>query len=178
MGWFDGRASRDVRFKTLLAIGVKSGDSLLDLGCGSGQLIRYLNKHKLKIKYTGIDVAEAPIDYAKTRYPQHTFICDEVENLTKKYDWIIISGTFNLEMPKEKMVNILKHINKLAIKGVASNFLHADMQDADPAIYRYYRPKDVIQYVDGKVTTLEHDKCGLVREFVIYWRKRRNQSIS
>ena len=171
MGWMDGELARDKRFKTLLDIGVESGDHILDLGCGSAQLLNYIAENtKLNVTYTGIDTAKAPIEYAKNRYPQHSFIHGDIRDHDIKCDWVLVSGTFNLDIPREDTFAILTKAGKLATKGVASNFLHADIQDGDPAVYRYYRPKDVISYIDGNITVLEHNKCGLMREFVIYWR--------
>jgi ubiquinone/menaquinone biosynthesis C-methylase UbiE len=50
--------------------GLKNGMSLLDLGCGSGRLAWALGQ-SMEIIYTGIDIVQALLDYAKTRTPGH-----------------------------------------------------------------------------------------------------------
>lgn len=46
---------------------VKSGDSVLDFGCGNGRLIELFSDKK--IQYTGADVSEKLLDLAKSKYP-------------------------------------------------------------------------------------------------------------
>jgi ubiquinone/menaquinone biosynthesis C-methylase UbiE len=48
--------------------GLKDGMSLIDLGCGSGRLASVLGR-SLNIEYTGIDVVQSLLDYAKTKSP-------------------------------------------------------------------------------------------------------------
>lgn len=42
--------------------------SVLDIGCGQGQVIQYLNSRFQKIELTGIDSSAQAISSAKTRY--------------------------------------------------------------------------------------------------------------
>lgn len=46
------------------------GKSVLDIGCGSGALIPFLEKGS---SYIGIDIREDRINRLKSRYPNHTF---------------------------------------------------------------------------------------------------------
>jgi len=48
--------------------GLKDGMSLIDLGCGSGRLTSVLGQ-TMKIEYTGIDIVQALLDYAKSKSP-------------------------------------------------------------------------------------------------------------
>lgn len=50
--------------------GLRNRMSVLDLGCGSGRLATALGK-QMKIEYTGIDVVQPLLDYAKTRAPRN-----------------------------------------------------------------------------------------------------------
>ena len=42
VGWMDGKSNQLKRFQTLLDIGVKNGDSVLDFGCGIGHMVEYI----------------------------------------------------------------------------------------------------------------------------------------
>jgi ubiquinone/menaquinone biosynthesis C-methylase UbiE len=48
--------------------GLKDGMSLVDLGCGSGRLAHAVGS-SMSISYTGIDIVQALLDYAKSKAP-------------------------------------------------------------------------------------------------------------
>ena len=72
---------------------------LLDLGCGPGLLLDYLAANKLldQIEYTGVDVFEATICLAQSRWPQFRFELRDVrdhpfdENV---FDYCLACGAF------------------------------------------------------------------------------------
>lgn len=65
-----GAIERDV----LNYLGLKDGMSLMDLGCGSGRLASALSK-RYKLDYTGADIVQALLDYAKTKSdPAYAFL--------------------------------------------------------------------------------------------------------
>jgi ubiquinone/menaquinone biosynthesis C-methylase UbiE len=48
--------------------GLKDGMTLIDLGCGSGRLASAIGQ-SMKIEYTGIDIVQPLLDYAKSKSP-------------------------------------------------------------------------------------------------------------
>lgn len=48
--------------------GLRDGMMLIDLGCGSGRLA-WASGQDMRIDYTGIDIVQALLDYARTRSP-------------------------------------------------------------------------------------------------------------
>jgi ubiquinone/menaquinone biosynthesis C-methylase UbiE len=50
--------------------GLKHGMSLIDLGCGSGRLASVLSR-SMNIDFTGIDIVQSLLDYAKTKTPDN-----------------------------------------------------------------------------------------------------------
>jgi ubiquinone/menaquinone biosynthesis C-methylase UbiE len=95
------KASRKKRLEILLKyIDFKKGNSILDFGCGTGYLYKYLQKSGFKVKYTGIDISSEAIKFAKKIYNKENncnFILANIleRNLKKKFDHILINGTFN-----------------------------------------------------------------------------------
>lgn len=69
-------------------------NSVLDIGCGSGEILKYLPK---TIRYTGIDSNQYFIDYAKKKYGGdiREFICREASEIdrfiTAPFDTLIFS---------------------------------------------------------------------------------------
>lgn len=57
----------------------KDGDSVLDVGCGNGRLLKVFEKKK--IKYLGIDQSQELIKKAKEKYPKHEFAYGDILNL-------------------------------------------------------------------------------------------------
>ena len=68
VGWMDGKKNQLKRFDTLLDIGVKNGDTILDFGCGVGHMIEHINDIGLRVNYTGIDLNKDAIRKAKTAF--------------------------------------------------------------------------------------------------------------
>jgi ubiquinone/menaquinone biosynthesis C-methylase UbiE len=50
--------------------GLQDGMSLVDRGCGSGRLASVLSR-SLNVQFTGIDIVQSLLDYAKTKAPTH-----------------------------------------------------------------------------------------------------------
>ena len=69
---------------------VRSGDSVLDLGCGNGRFYQYL--HDKKIKYLGVDVSKKLISKAKKLNPAALFKAVDILNFKsqEKYDLILM----------------------------------------------------------------------------------------
>lgn len=51
--------------------GVRDGVSIVDFGCGSGRVAKYLGIRFPGVSYTGIDVVQALLDYASRQCPKH-----------------------------------------------------------------------------------------------------------
>lgn len=59
---------------------VKAGERIVDLGCGNGRLLNGLPS--VNVVYTGIDANEHLLQQARERYPQHTFVRQELPDKT------------------------------------------------------------------------------------------------
>jgi len=70
-------------------------DTVLDLGCGPGNVSSFLLNSNPSLKITGIDLSEKMIELAKQNVPKADFIIDDIRNIqnrfTKKFDHIIAS---------------------------------------------------------------------------------------
>lgn len=64
---------------------------LLDVGCGSGELLRYYEPLE---GYLGIDVVPEFIDYARTRFPDYSFQCADIlrTSVEERFDTVVMVG--------------------------------------------------------------------------------------
>lgn len=102
---------------------------VLDLGCGTGDLLEYLdinNKY-----YTGVDISEHEVNIAKTKYPSYDFVNQNFLNSNfkeKSFDLIISHMTFHMIKDTEDLLKKCKVILKNNGKFIA---LYRDMNFRD-----------------------------------------------
>jgi SAM-dependent methyltransferase len=106
-----------------------SNCSVLDVGCGFGDLFPYLRKYGWKGKYLGIDIVPELVEVAKRKYPEAEFMVSDIIDIPmdKKFDFVLSSGIFNAQL---KEGNNLEHIEisllsmlERANKMVSSDFM-------------------------------------------------------
>lgn len=85
------------RFRQMWAEIDFNGKSVLDVGCGFGEMGKFLSKRYKNVKYTGVDIVPEFIKEAKTLLPEGKFeVGDYFKNPLKvKYDVVLASGTLN-----------------------------------------------------------------------------------
>ncbi len=140
---------QEMRFKHLIDCAeIISSDSILDVGSGLGNLLTYIRKKKLHCKYTGIDFYENFIKISKKKYSKDKnskFIKFDICNkkINKKYDWVVLSGTFNdrHKNSKSEMLKILKKMFKASKKGIIFNSLSKYVDFEDKSLFYSYPDK-------------------------------------
>ena len=77
-----------------------SGLSVLDFGCGKGDLYHFLSERTDDLRYCGIDVNEGLVALAREKYPDAEFLCVDIEEtrLDRAFDVVLICGVFNLRI--------------------------------------------------------------------------------
>ena len=172
VGWLDGKTNQRTRFKTLLNIGVSSGDSVLDVGCGVGHLIEHMNNVGIKVQYTGIDTNKDAIAQAKNVYSDKIFIHGSVKDINATYNWALASGVFNYEFPKEEMLETVKELISKVDKGVAFNLLNGSKKYSSES-YKFYHPVDIFTALNrrGALCSVVQN-YGIENDFTIYIRKQ------
>lgn len=98
LGWDKGK--QNIRFEVLLSFFNLNGKSILDLGCGFGDLnISLYDKNIDSFKYLGVDLVGEFIDEGRRRYPQDNIKFLKANFLEypfkEKFDIIVASGIFN-----------------------------------------------------------------------------------
>jgi len=104
-----------IKVEILKYFGLKSESTILDIGCGTGVLVKHLEPYLTSLEnYTGTDLAQKAIDYCTKNYPKSKFFKNEMTklpNLNKKFDMICLFSVFTHIYPEE-IVEYLKDIKK------------------------------------------------------------------
>jgi predicted TPR repeat methyltransferase len=94
-GW-TATSQADRMRKVVSALNPQPGDSLLDFGCGTGELARYIDGD---VGYIGYDSAQGMVIRAAREHPDHHF---QMSEPLGQVDLVAVVGTFNL--PGDKLL--------------------------------------------------------------------------
>lgn len=87
------------RYEAFLALcGDLTGKSILDFGCGKGDLCGFLRDRGVSCAYTGVDLHPDLIALAKSKHPGAEFVARDIEEepLGRIFDVVVACGVFNL----------------------------------------------------------------------------------
>ena len=171
VGWNDGKGNQRKRFETLVDIGIESGDSVLDVGCGVGHLIDHFNNIGLEVQYTGVDTNRYAIEQAQKIYVDETFIHGTLDAVDETYDWGLASGVFNYEFPKLEMLETVNQLVSKVDKGVAFNLLNGSKKYSSES-YEFYQPVEIFSLLNrrGALCSVVQN-YGIENDFTMYIRK-------
>jgi ubiquinone/menaquinone biosynthesis C-methylase UbiE len=145
----------------LLSSRIGAGDSVLDVGCGSGYFYHSLATRKLPVEYWGIDACRALIEIGRELLPDfglpaERLIDGRIEDLDGEVDHVVclnvLSNIDNFHRPLERLL-------KVARKSV---ILRESLRDG--AKYHYVRDDFLDPGVDLKVYVNHYD-VKEVRDF-------------
>lgn len=129
VGW-NSKISQELRFSVLKKCNIQFNDTILDVGCGYGDLYRWLLNNNYNVNYTGIDIIPKFIQYCKKTYNPSLFFTDNFFSYKKTHDWIFGSGLFCLKRNnwKQYVKTSIDHFYNFSNKGVIINFLRNPKQ--------------------------------------------------
>lgn len=99
--------------KKLISLSNKNSD-ILDIGIGTGKVLKDLITTKKYQSLSGVDISEQMLEICKTKFPDIKLFHGEIFSLTSQYDIITCCGTFQF-IQKPKL--FLKHVRKLLKPG-------------------------------------------------------------
>lgn len=128
--YWENRAVQEQRFEVLLACGMQSGDSVLDVGCGFADFYHFAKVNAMNIDYSGLDLSPDMIAGAQAQAPELDLYCGDLFDFNpadQAYDWVILSGALNEPLQDEAayLREILPRLFAACRKGIAFNLLNA-----------------------------------------------------
>lgn len=166
---WSGEISQNVRFEILNNIASLSGMSVLDVGCGLGDLYKFFISKQIPVDYTGIDIVPSFIERARERFPEAEFEVRDAINLKKDFDYIFASGTLNLtiENSKEYYFDVIEKMFAHSKHGLAFNMLDFSSHPTDET-YVSFSVDEVVAYCKTISNNVVVTRGYLPQDFTVY----------
>ena len=161
-GW-NSRRSQYRRFAIASAdLGVQSGDSLLDIGCGNADLFWYLNNVGIDVNYTGLDIVPKMVELAKVSLQNQSRAFVEVGHFVDNphhqhegmYDYLVCIGTIGAIVGNslerwEYASQLVKQGLETADRGMAITFLtNRDGKKTDDGYHWFVSLETVVEIMN------------------------------
>ncbi|MBN1257822.1 MAG: class I SAM-dependent methyltransferase [Planctomycetes bacterium] len=180
LGW-GSRATQEVRFEVLSQVAPLAKASVLDVGCGLGDLYEYLLTRFKELTYSGMDLVPAMVEAARARFPSVDFQVGNIMDGSlppESHDYVLASGIFNRRVPEHEhfVQESIKAMYATCRKAVAFNMMSTRTQKQDKKEYH----GDPGAFLDfcldlGAGAILRHDY--LPHDFTIYLYKEEQERI-
>lgn len=150
--------SRDAQYKRFRAMTDNidiHGKSILDIGCGCGDLFGFIKEKYGDPLYSGVDILEKMIERAAVEYPDAQFFCADIFSTDfcaseqfgcPVFDITFTSGIFNLNAGNNEdfLKKAVPVIAELASEAFVFNLLDPESPDRDEN-YFYYKPEQAME---------------------------------
>lgn len=133
----------------------EEGESLLSLGCGTGQFLAQLESTYSMIKITGIDASSDMLEIAKKNLPKAKFLKQDLETLTllaKSYDVILCLNVLHFINNPQRLIqqiedaltnNGVAYIGDYAIKSIPMRMAELYWRLFDKTHHKAYTVKEM-----------------------------------
>lgn len=139
------------------------GASVLDIGCGFGDLLEYFRSKGSGLRYTGCDISPDVLEVARNRHPDAQFdlrdILDEPYP-ERSFDFVLMSGIFNhrLEDNEGFLERMLTCAHRMCVQGIAANMTTDQVDFKEGRLY-YFNPERVLKFCHtlSRRVAMRHD---------------------
>ena len=156
----------------IFMMGKREGFSVLDVGCGFGDLFAHLKKAGFKFDYTGYDISYKIVDRAARKYPEANFEVRDILNDPdpRSFDFVFCCGALNINF--EDNQTHLEHTRSMLLRmfelckiGAGVSLLSSQAmfflreEELSRSQYFYFKPEDIIGYAKAMTSRyiLRHD---------------------
>jgi SAM-dependent methyltransferase len=176
------REQQFLRFVQLFNI-AEDISSVVDVGCGLGDMVAFMESQGIDASYRGVDFFEGFINRAIEKHAGNSKVCfsqgdviSDASAIPSGSEFVMLSGVFNnrTENNEEHLRITLRRMFDACTRGVAFNALSTYVDYQDEHLY-YYDPLKVFDYCKKEITDkvcLRHDyqlKEGIIPfEYTMY----------
>jgi len=172
VGW-PTATTQKIRFRELIGDELLDGQSIIDLGCGLGHLLKWLNESKHKnFHYLGVDVTPNFIEFANEKYKLRNaeFVLANIQEMTiPSADFILASGAFSYRPAwnLESTLVTIESMFKSSRKRTSFNMLDINSEvHLEKNIY--YDPIEIFRAVRSMSRKIRLHTDYLSNEFTIH----------
>ncbi len=159
---WDDPQKQAFRFHEIYSFVGSQTDSILDLGCGNGEFLPYVNTLGHIGSYCGIDVNEELVFEAKNRFPKYDFHLLNIleESHTFHADNVVISGLFNVNFGQDLpfIKKMVKKAYEMADKKLIFNAISTHVNFTQESMF-YIDPSEILNFCIQELSptvTLKH----------------------
>lgn len=153
--------SQEKRFEILMSCINDKNYSLVDAGCGFGDLHAYLCKNEVPFSsYIGLDLSPSMVEIARVKTGSEIIESDICRDVLPPADYYICSGAMNI-LSRFDTYLFIRNCYEASRKGFVFNLL---MGEDDSLVYNHFYPNELQNLFDelgAKVTIkkgyLKHD---------------------
>ncbi len=143
------REGQVYRYRKLFEIADLDGASVLDIGCGLGEMYPALRERYPTARYEGIDLVPEMVAQAARKHPGVRFRAVDLLSTTipERYDYVLLSGVFNNAMAEATgyLERLVDQSWSLTTKGLGFNFLPIHVNFSQPTM-AYHDPARVLDF--------------------------------
>jgi predicted TPR repeat methyltransferase len=171
LDWASAQSQRK-RFEVFIEHVDLEGKSLLDVGCGLGDLCIELRRRGISASYTGLDLLEKMVNEARRRCPEGDFrvgnLFDPEASYQGMWDVSFASGVFNLNLGNNEQFvpfavgRMMRHSRRK----VVFNMLH-QRRTFEPQRYYYSHPDKIRRALAAMGWDLEIIEGYLPNDFTV-----------
>ncbi len=168
LGWESAEA-QELRFAAFVDNADLEGKSILDVGCGLGNLLEYMTARNINTRYTGVDILPRMIDCARDKKICAEFHCVDIfrENPfgEKSFDAVYASGIFNLNLGNNHdfFLEALCRFSHIAREVIAFNLLDHRSPNKENE-YFYFSASEVIDLIES--TQCKPRKVQIIEQYL------------
>lgn len=149
--------------------------TILDVGCGYGGLYERIKEKNINVKYSGIDLCENMIEYAKKIHSDSKFYCEDIMKMNlAEYDYVVCNGilTQKLEISilnmDEYAKKLIKKMFSISREGIAFNIMTNKVNFTVPNLY-YKSPVELLSFCLEEVSLkVKIDHSYPLYEYMVY----------
>jgi trans-aconitate methyltransferase len=153
-----------LRCKVHQAALVTQNPEVLDIGCGLGSFLQFLNERNIACRYTGYDIVPEYVAECRRLFPDARFEKRNAltEGIDGTYDTIVLSQVLNNRYQNSDNVRVMKRMLELAYAhtriSVSVDML-SDAADAPKPDLFYYSPEEMLAFARkiARRVVLRHD---------------------